>query len=62
MWYDDFAPKLISSFHVYGIHEAWLCSFGFFSRKLRGADLIDDNVLAVLDPSNYSDQTSWTFC
>jgi non-heme chloroperoxidase len=49
--FDDFAPKLTSSFHVYGITRRGFGESGF-SPKGYGADRLGDDVLAVLDALN----------
>jgi pimeloyl-ACP methyl ester carboxylesterase len=46
--FDDFAPKLASSFHVYGITRRGYGKSGF-SLENYGADRLGDDVLAVLD-------------
>jgi len=46
--FDDFAPKLTASFHVYGITRRGFGESGF-SPKGYGADRLGDDVLAVLD-------------
>ena len=46
--FDDFAPKLTSSFHVYGITRRGFGESGF-SPDNYGADRLGDDVLAVLD-------------
>jgi pimeloyl-ACP methyl ester carboxylesterase len=46
--FDDFAPKLTSSFHVYGITRRGFGESGF-SAEGYGADRLGDDVLAVLD-------------
>jgi non-heme chloroperoxidase len=46
--FDDFAPKLTSSFHVYGITRRGFGESGF-SPEGYGADRLGDDVLAVLD-------------
>jgi pimeloyl-ACP methyl ester carboxylesterase len=46
--FDDFAPKLTSSFHVYGITRRGFGESGF-SAEDYGADRLGDDVLAVLD-------------
>jgi len=46
--FDDFAPKLTSSFHVYGITRRGFGQSGF-SAEGYGADRLGDDVLAVLD-------------
>lgn len=46
--FDDFAPKLTASFHVYGITRRGFGESGF-SREGYGADRLGDDVLAVLD-------------
>jgi non-heme chloroperoxidase len=45
--YDDFAPKLTSSFHVYGITRRGFGASGFSAADW-GADRLGDDVLAVL--------------
>ena len=49
--FDDFAPKLTSSFHVYGITRRGFGQSGF-SPEGYGADLLGDDVLAVLHALN----------
>jgi len=49
--FDDFAPKLTPSFHVYGITRRGFGESGF-SPKDYGADRLGDDVLAVLDALN----------
>jgi non-heme chloroperoxidase len=46
--FDDFAPKLTPSFHVYGITRRGFGESGFSSEGY-GADRLGDDVLAVLD-------------
>ena len=46
--FDDFAPKLTDSFHVYGITRRGFGESGF-SPENYGADRLGDDVLAVLD-------------
>jgi non-heme chloroperoxidase len=46
--FDDFAPKLTPSFHVYGITRRGFGESGF-SPEGHGADRLGDDVLAVLD-------------
>src|SRR6266566_5636408 len=46
--FDDFAPKLTPSFHVYGITRRGYGESGF-SPEGFGADRLGDDVLAVLD-------------
>jgi non-heme chloroperoxidase len=46
--FDDFAPKLTASFHVYGITRRGFGQSGF-SPEGWGADRLGDDVLAVLD-------------
>ena len=46
--FDDFAPKLTASFHVYGITRRGFGQSGF-SAEDYGADRLGDDVLAVLD-------------
>ena len=46
--FDDFAPKLTHSFHVYGITRRGFGESGF-SPEGYGADRLGDDVLAVLD-------------
>jgi non-heme chloroperoxidase len=46
--FDDFAPKLTPSFHVYGITRRGFGQSGF-SPQGYGADRLGDDVLAVLD-------------
>jgi non-heme chloroperoxidase len=46
--FDDFAPKLTPSFHVYGITRRGFGQSGF-SLEGWGADRLGDDVLAVLD-------------
>jgi hypothetical protein len=46
--FDDFAPKLTPSFHVYGITRRGFGESGF-SPEGYGADRLGDDVLAVLD-------------
>jgi pimeloyl-ACP methyl ester carboxylesterase len=46
--FDDFAPKLKDSFHVYGITRRGFGESGF-SAEGYGADRLGDDVLAVLD-------------
>jgi non-heme chloroperoxidase len=46
--FDDFAPKLTSAFHVYGITRRGFGESGF-SPEGYGADRLGDDVLAVLD-------------
>src|SRR5437870_811339 len=46
--FDDFAPKLTPSFHVYGITRRGFGESGFSSARY-GADRLGDDVLAVLD-------------
>jgi len=46
--FDDFAPKLTPSFHVYGITRRGFGESGF-SREGYGADRLGDDVIAVLD-------------
>jgi pimeloyl-ACP methyl ester carboxylesterase len=46
--FDDFAPKLTRSFHVYGITRRGFGQSGFSSEGW-GADRLGDDVLAVLD-------------
>ena len=46
--FDDFAPTLTSSFHVYGITRRGFGESGF-SAEGWGADRLGDDVLAVLD-------------
>src|ERR1700675_1910972 len=46
--FDDFAPKLTSSFHVYGITRRGFGESGF-SPEGYGADRLGDDVLAVID-------------
>src|SRR6267143_1084099 len=46
--FDDFAPKLTPSFHVYGITRRGFGESGFSSAGY-GADRLGDDVLAVLD-------------
>jgi non-heme chloroperoxidase len=46
--FDDFAPKLTSSFHVYGVTRRGFGKSGF-SAEGYGADRLGDDVLAVLD-------------
>src|SRR6266849_1947102 len=46
--FDDFAPKLMPSFHVYGITRRGFGESGF-SPEGYGADRLGDDVLAVLD-------------
>jgi len=46
--FDDFAPKLTASFHVYGITRRGFGESGF-SAEGYGADRLGDDVLAVLD-------------
>jgi pimeloyl-ACP methyl ester carboxylesterase len=46
--FDDFAPKLTPSFHVYGITRRGFGQSGF-SPEGYGADRLGDDVLAVLD-------------
>jgi non-heme chloroperoxidase len=46
--FDDFAPKLTPSFHVYGITRRGFGESGF-SAEGYGADRLGDDVLAVLD-------------
>jgi pimeloyl-ACP methyl ester carboxylesterase len=49
--FDDFAPKLTASFHVYGITRRGFGESGF-SPEGHGADRLGDDVLAVLDALN----------
>ena len=49
--FDDFAPKLTPSFHVYGITRRGFGESGF-SPEGYGADRLGDDVLAVLDALN----------
>jgi len=49
--FDDFAPKLTPSFHVYGITRRGFGESGF-SPKDYGADRLGDDVLAVLGALN----------
>ncbi len=49
--FDDFAPKLTPSFHVYGITRRGFGESGF-SAEGHGADGLGDDVLAVLDALN----------
>jgi len=49
--FDDFAPKLTPSFHVYGITRRGFGQSGF-SPEGYGADRLGDDVLAVLDALN----------
>jgi non-heme chloroperoxidase len=49
--FDDFAPKLTPSFHVYGITRRGFGQSGF-SLEGYGADRLGDDVLAVLDALN----------
>lgn len=49
--FDDFAPKLTPSFHVYGITRRGFGESGF-SAESWGADRLGDDVLAVLDALN----------
>jgi pimeloyl-ACP methyl ester carboxylesterase len=49
--FDDFAPKLTASFHVYGITRRGFGESGF-SAEGYGADRLGDDVLAVLDALN----------
>jgi non-heme chloroperoxidase len=46
--FDDFAPKLTPTFHVYGITRRGFGESGF-SPEGYGADRLGDDVLAVLD-------------
>jgi non-heme chloroperoxidase len=46
--FDEFAPKLTASFHVYGITRRGFGGSGF-SASGYGADRLGDDVLAVLD-------------
>jgi non-heme chloroperoxidase len=46
--FDDFAPKLTASFHVYGITRRGFGESGF-SPEGYGADRLGDDVIAVLD-------------
>jgi non-heme chloroperoxidase len=46
--FDDFAPKLMPSFHVYGITRRGFGESGFSAEGF-GADRLGDDVLAVLD-------------
>ena len=46
--FDDFAPKLTASFHVYGITRRGFGQSGFSSEGW-GADRLGDDVVAVLD-------------
>jgi non-heme chloroperoxidase len=46
--FDDFAPKLTTGFHVYGITRRGFGASGF-SASESGADRLGDDVLAVLD-------------
>ena len=46
--FDDFAPKLTASFHVYGITRRGFGQSGF-SPEGWGADRLGDDVVAVLD-------------
>jgi non-heme chloroperoxidase len=46
--YDDFAPKLSTEFHVYGITRRGFGASGF-SESDYGADRLGDDVIAVLD-------------
>jgi non-heme chloroperoxidase len=46
--FDDFAPKLTPSFHVYGITRRGFGQSGF-SPEGYGADRLGDDVLTVLD-------------
>jgi non-heme chloroperoxidase len=50
--YDDFAPKLTDSFHVYGITRRGFGTSGFDEAEARsdaGTDRFGDDVIAVLD-------------
>jgi len=49
--FDDFAPKLTVSFHVYGLTRRGFGESGF-SAESYGADRLGDDVLAVLDALN----------
>jgi pimeloyl-ACP methyl ester carboxylesterase len=49
--FDDFAPKLTPTFHVYGITRRGFGESGF-SPEGYGADRLGDDVLAVLDALN----------
>lgn len=49
--FDDFAPKLTPTFHVYGITRRGFGESGF-SAEGWGADRLGDDVLAVLDSLN----------
>lgn len=46
--FDEFAPKLTASFHVYGITRRGFGESGFFASEY-GADRLGDDVLTVLD-------------
>jgi non-heme chloroperoxidase len=46
--FDDFAPKLTDSFHVYGITRRGFGESGYSASEV-GADRLGDDVLAVLD-------------
>jgi pimeloyl-ACP methyl ester carboxylesterase len=46
--FDDFAPKLTGSFHVYGITRRGFGESGYSASEY-GADRLGDDVLAVLD-------------
>jgi non-heme chloroperoxidase len=46
--FDDFAPKLTSDFHVYGVTRRGFGDSGF-APLTSGADTFGDDVLAVLD-------------
>ncbi len=46
--FDEFAPKLMASFHVYGITRRGFGESGFSASEY-GADRLGDDVLAVLD-------------
>jgi len=46
--FDDFAPKLTDSFHVYGITRRGFGESGYSATEV-GADRLGDDVLAVLD-------------
>lgn len=46
--FDNFAPKLTDTFHVYGITRRGFGASGF-SASERGADRLSDDVIAVLD-------------
>src|SRR5258707_6860353 len=46
--FDDFAPKLTPTFHVYGITRRGFGESGFSPEKY-GADRLGDDLLAVLD-------------